>query len=204
MVACLLVIVLIASPLGMARAIDRSDSRVLELQQDMRSVRSRVERAPRAASFELDALQRDLHDLWIEDPRDPRLQELGIELRRLRAKADRGARSPVTAVLPRRWPLAGPAPSAKPGYLGGAHTRPAAPPARPYFGQRLVALQRNVAAIEARLAVGDTAPAARLLEAAESDLATLRRVFDSAVADDPNLIALEHRLRTLQGRLAPR
>jgi hypothetical protein len=204
MVAWLLVIVLIASPLGGARAIDRPDSRILELQQDMRSVRSRVERAPGAASFELEALRRELHDLRIGYPGDPRLQELGIELRRLRAKADRSARSPVTAVLPRRSPLAGPAPTAKPGDLGGAHTGPAAPPARPYFGQRLVALQRNVAAIEARLAAGDTAPAARLLEAAESDLATLRRVFDRAVANDPNLIALEDRIRTLQQRLAPR
>jgi hypothetical protein len=202
MVAWLLVIVLIASPLGMARAIDRPDSRILELEQDMRSVRSRVERAPGAASFELEALRRELHDLRIDAPDDPRLQELGIELHRLRAKADRSARSIPAAVLPRRSPLAGPAPTAKPSYPGGAHT--AAPPARPYFGQRLVALQRNVATIEARLADGDTAAAARLLEAAEGDLATLRRVFDRAVADDPNLIALEDRIRTLQQRLAPR
>ena len=88
--------------------------------------------------------------------------------------------------------------------MGGAHTPAAALPARSYFGQRVVALQRNVAAIEQRLVQGDTAAAARLLEATEADLATLRAVFSGAATDDPNVIALEGRIRALKEQLAPR
>ena len=137
-------------------------------------MQSRVERAPRASSFELKELQRRLHEEQIEAPRDLRLHQLEIELRRLRAQADRNADRPSAAVRPRTSPLAAHAPIQKPRYLGGAHT-PAATPARPYFGQRLVALQRTVPAIERGLEVGDTMTAARLLERAQVDLATLRR-----------------------------
>jgi hypothetical protein len=200
----LTIAVLSAHPLVTASAIDRSDARILELQRDLQSARSRAERAPRASSFELDDLQRRLHDRQIEAPRDPRLQELEIELRRLRAKADRNATRPGAAVLPRTSPLAVQVPIEKPRYLGGAHTRAAVPPARPYFGERLVALQRTVAAIERGLELGDTMAAARLLEGAQAELATLRRIFDDAVAQDPNLIALEERIRALEERLAPR
>ena len=196
--------VLSASPLVTARAIDRSDARILELQRDIRSLRSRVEHAPRASSFDLDNLQRRLRDRRIEAPRDPRLQELEIELHRLRARSDRNADRPRAAVLPRTSPLAVPAPIEKPRYLGGAHPPAAATPPRRYFGERLVTLQRTVGAIERRLERGDTAAAARLLEAAQGDLATLRRVFDHALSEDPNLIALENRIRALEERLAPR
>jgi hypothetical protein len=127
--------------------------------------------SPRASAFDLKELQRRLHDRRIDGPRDPRLEELALELRRLRAKADREARAPPAAALPRSSLLSSPAPIEKPRYLGGAHTRPAAPPARPYFGQRVLALQRSVAELERRLAQGDTTAASRLLEAVETDLA---------------------------------
>ena len=107
-------------------------------------------------------------------------------------------------MLPRTSPLAVQAPIEKPRYLGGAHTPAAATPARPYFGQRLVALQRTVAAIERGLELGDTMAAARLLEEAQADLATLQRIFDDAVGEDPNLIALEERIKALEERLASR
>jgi hypothetical protein len=195
---------LTANPLEIAGATDRSDPRRLELQRDLRSVWSRVERAPRASSFKLTDLQRRLHGLRIEAPRDPRLQELEIELRRLRAQADRNADRAGAAVLPRTSPLGTNEPIEKPRYLGGAHTPAAATPARPYFGQRLVALQRTVAASERGLELGDTTAAARLLESARGDLAILRTVFDDAVAEDPNLIALEERIRALEERLTRR
>ena len=204
-IGCLLtIVVLSASPLAPARAIDRSDARLLELQRDLRSVLPRVEGAPRASSFDLENLQRRLHDLRVDAPHDPRVQALQTELRRLRAKADRNADRPGATMLPRTSPLADPAPIEKPRYLGGAHTPTAATPIRSYFGGRLVALQRTVAAIERDLELGDTAAAARLLETARVDLATLRRVFDDAVAEDPNLIALEERIRKIEERLAPR
>jgi hypothetical protein len=198
------IIVLSASPLESASAIDRSDARVLEFERDLRSVRSRIERTPRASSFDLENLQRRLHDVRIDERRNPRVQELEIEVRRLRAKAERDAGRPGIAALPRNSPLAAPAPIDKPRYLGGAHTPAAATPARSYFGGRLVALHRTVEAIERGLELGDTAAAARLLEAARSELATLRRVFDAAIADDPNLIALEQKIIELGQRLAPR
>jgi hypothetical protein len=199
-----LVAVLIASPLGAAGGLDRSGARTFELQRDLRMLRPQVERAPRTSSFDLKELQRRLHDRRIDDPRDPRLQGLARELQYLRAKADRAARRPSAAALPRSSPLSSPAPIEKPRYLGGAHTPAATPPARSYFGQRVVALQRSVAEIERRLEQGDTAAAARLLEAAHADLTTLQVVFGSAVADDPNLIALEGRIRALEEQLAPR
>jgi hypothetical protein len=199
-----MIAVLSGSPLATASAIDRSAARVLELQRDLRSVQSRVERAPRASSFQLKELRRRLHEEQIEAPRDLRLHQLEIELRRLRAQADRNADRPSAAVRPLTSPVAAHAPIQKPGYLDGAHTPAAATPARPYFGQRLVALQRTVAAIERRLEVGDTMTAARLLERAQVDLATLRRVFDDAVAEAPNLIAFDARISALEKRMAPR
>ena len=198
-----MVTALSASALEVAHAVDRSAARSLALERDLRSVRSRVERAPRASSLDLEDLQRRLHEQRIEDPTDPRLQELQIELRQLRAQADRAAGRPgVAPVLPRISPLSVREPVEKPRYLGGAHTRPGVQPARPYSGQRLVVLQRNVAEIERRLERGETAAAARLLEAAQADIASLRRIFDSAGAADPNLIALEDRIEALKQRLA--
>jgi hypothetical protein len=204
-VACLVLMnALIAARLGAASGLDRSGPRAFELERDLRTLRPRVECAPRASSFDLKELQRRLHDRRIEDPHDRRLQDLALELQHLRAKADRAARRPGIAVLSRSPPLSSPAPIEKPRYLGGAHTPAAAPPARPYFGQRVVTLQRSVAEIERRLAQDDTAAAARLLETAEADLATLRGVFGTSVAADPNLIALEAQIRALEGELAPR
>jgi hypothetical protein len=200
----LLAAVLIGAPAGAVNELGRSGARTLELERDLRSVRSRLERVPRASSFDLKELQRRLYDRRIDGRRDPRLEELALELRRLRAKADREERAPPAAALPRTSPLSSAAPIEKPRYLGGAHTRPAAPPARPYFGQRVLALQRSIAELERRLAQGDTTAASRLLEAVETDLATLRGVFSSAVADDPNLIALEGQIRALKEQLAPR
>jgi hypothetical protein len=198
----ILLSVLIAAPLGATSAFDRSGARMFELERDLRTLRPQVERAPRASSFELKELQRRLHDRRIDDPRDPRVPALGLELQRLRAKADRAARRPSAATLPRTSPLSAPAPIEKPRYLGGVHT--AAVPARPFFGEQVAALQRSVAEVERRFAQGDTAAAARLLEAAAADLATLRGVFGSAVAEDPNLIALEGQIRALEEQLAPR
>jgi hypothetical protein len=200
----ILVAVLIAAPLGAASGLDRSGARTFELERDVRTARSRVERAPRVSSFELKELQRRLHEGRIDDPRDPRLEAVALQLHRLRAEADRPARRPGGAALPRSWPLSAPAAIEKPRYLGGMHTPAAAPPARPYFGQRVVALQRSVAETEQPLAQGDTAAAVRLLEAAAADLATLRGVFGSAVAEDPNLVALEGQIRTIKEQLAPR
>lgn len=198
----ILLSVLMAAPLGTTSGFDRSGARTFELQRDLRTVRPQVERVPRASSFELKELQRRLHDRRIDNPRDPRLQGLGLELCELRAKAERAARRPAVADLPRRSPLSVPAPIEKPRYLGGSHT--AALPARPFFGQRVIALQRSVAEVERRLAQDDTAAAARLLEATAADLATLRGVSGSAAAEDPNLIALEGQIRALEEQLAPR
>ena len=78
-----MVTALSASALEVAHAVDRSAARSLALERDLRSVRSRVERAPRASSLDLEDLQRRLHEQRIEDPTDPRLQELQIELRQL-------------------------------------------------------------------------------------------------------------------------
>jgi hypothetical protein len=118
-----LVAVLIGVPLGAASGLDRSGARTFDLQRDLRTVRPQVERAPRASSFDLKKLQRRLHDRRIERPRDQRLQGLALELQHLRARADRGARRPSAAALPRSSPLSAPAAVEKPGTWAG-RTRP--------------------------------------------------------------------------------
>jgi hypothetical protein len=201
--ACLiLVAVLVGSPFGSAGGFESADAGTFELQRDLRTLRGRVERAPRPSSFDLLSLQRRVRAQRTEDPRDPRLQELALEIDRLRAKADRAARRlRVGALLPSRSALGTSMPIATPGYSDAAPTPVAAPSARPYLGQRVVTLQRSAAEIERRLEHGDTAAAARLLEAIEAELATLRAVFSSVVAQDPNVIALEGQIRALEHRL---
>jgi hypothetical protein len=192
----MLVAVLTASPLGTAGGFADSDARTLELQRDLHVLRARVERAPRAASFDLRNLQRRVHAQRTEDPRDSRLQELALELAQLRAKADRAARNSATAS-----PRSTAAQLDTPGYSHTGPTPDRASAARPYLGQRVVAMQRSAAEIERRLDRGDTAAAARLLQAVESDVATLRAVFSDVVAKDPNMIALEREIRALEHRL---
>ena len=192
----ILVAVLIGSRLGTAGGFEDSGARTFELQRDLRTLRARVERTPRASSFDLQSLQRRVRAQRTEDPRDPRLQELALELARLRAQADRAARRSADAA-----PRSTSAQLDAPRYLDTAPTRDSAPPARPYLGQRVVTMQRSAAEIERRLDRGDTAAAARLLQAVESDVATLRAVFSNVVAEDPNMIALESQIRALEHRL---
>ena len=198
----ILVAVLIGSPPGSAGGFEGADAGTFGLQRDLRTLRARVERAPRASSFDLQSLQRRVRAQRTEDPRDPRLQELALEIDRLRAKADRAARRlRVAPLLPSSSPLGTSAPIERRGYSDAAPTPVAPPSARPYLGQRVVTLQRSAAEIERRLEHGDTAAAARLLEAVEAELATLRAVFSSVVAEDPNVIALEGQIRALEHRL---
>jgi hypothetical protein len=198
----ILVAVLMASAPGTPGGFERFDARTSELQRDLRTVRPRVERAPRASSFDLRNLQRHLRAQRIEDPRDPRLQELALELDRLRAQADRAARrSAAPGLRPTSSPRRASAPIDPRGYWEGAAAPAGATPTRPYLGQRVVAIQRTAAEIEERLERGDTTAAARLLEAVETDMATLQTVFGSVVAEDPNMVALEDQIRALEHRL---
>ena len=119
-----------------------------------------------------------------------------FELARLRAQADWIARRSADAA-----PRSTSAQLDAPRYLDTAPTRDSAPPARPYLGQRVVTMQRSAAEIERRLDRGDTAAAARLLQAVESDVATLRAVFSNVVAEDPNMIALKSQIGALEHRL---
>jgi len=198
-VRLILVGLLVASP-GAGSAFE-GGGRTFELQRDLRTVRPRVDREPRASASDLRNLERRLHEEQIDAPRDPRLFELEIEARRLRWRADRNARRPATADRPRDSALATGAPMAKPRYLGGAHASVGAAPTASDFGRRVVALQRQIGQIEERLERADAAAAARLLEAAEADLAVLRGALSDAVANDPNLIALAARLAALKERV---
>jgi hypothetical protein len=69
------------------------------------------------------------------------------------------------------------------------------------FGGRVIELQQEIRAIEERLAHEDTAAALSMLEAAEADLALLRGSLSDAIANDPNLLALEDHLHALRQRL---
>jgi hypothetical protein len=197
----ILVAVLIGSPFGAAGG-SGSGAHTSELQRELRTLRARVERAPRAARFELVNLQRRLRVQRTENPRDPNLEELALELAQLRAEADRAApRSTAPGLGPESSPRRGSAPVER-GYWQEAAAPAGSPPARPYLGQRMVALQRSAAEIGRRLERGDTAAAARLLEAVKADMATLRAVFSTLVAEDPNMIALEGEIGAFEHRLS--
>jgi hypothetical protein len=197
-----LVALLITSPFGAVGAFDRAGGRTFELQRDLRAVRPRVEREPRASAYDLERLQRRLHERRIEAPRDPRLQRLEIEARQLRWQADRAARRATAADLPRALTMrAAPAPIAQPRYLGDADTPPRDQTAALDLGRRVVSIQQRIGAIEQRLERGEVAAAARLLESAGAELAFLRGASSDALANDPNLLALDRGFGTLRKRL---
>jgi hypothetical protein len=201
MVRLILGAALLASAHGTAGALDRSGARIFELQGDLRTVRPRTLREPRASAYDLRNLERRLHEAQLDAPRDPRLPSLEIEARELRWQADRTARRRTTAAdLPRSAALSARTPVEQPAYLGGGHTLPGAAPA-PDFGRRVIALQQRIGEIEVRLEVDDAAGADRLLEAAAADLAVLRGALSKAIADDPNLLALAAQLDALKARL---
>lgn len=192
--------VLISSAPGAVGALDRSGG-TFELQRDLRTVRPRVEREPRASSYDLERLQRRLHERRIEAPRDPRLQRLEIEARQLRWQADRAARRRTTVGDPARASaLTARAPIEQPRYLGGAHA-PRKPTAALDLGRRVVSIQERIGAIEQQLERGEVAAAARLLERAGAELAVLRGASSDVLANDPNLHALDRQLGALRGRL---
>jgi hypothetical protein len=196
-VSLILAAALITSAHGTAGAFDRSGARIFELQRDLRTLRPRTLREPRTSAYDLRNLERGLHEVRLDAPRDPRLPSLELEARELRWQADRTARRRATAGdLPRSAALTARAPIEQPAYLGGDHTLPGAASA-PDFGRRVVTLQRRIGEIEERLQVDDAAGAGRLLEAAAADLAVLR----SALAEDPNLLALAAQLDALKARL---
>jgi hypothetical protein len=199
-----LVALLIGSPFGAVGAFDRSGARTFELQRDLRTVRPRVEREPRASAYDLRGLQRRLHEGRIEAPRDARLQRLEIEARQLRWQADRAARWRATAAdLPRASALTMRVPIEQPRYLGGSHAPPGKQTAAPDFGRRVVSIQQRIGEIEQRLERREVAAATRLLAAAEADLAVLRGASGDALANDPNLLALDRQLGALRKRLEP-
>jgi hypothetical protein len=194
-------IAVVAGPSGLAAAFEGGGARTSNLQRDLRVERPRTLREPRAAAYDLKNLQRRLHEQRVEAPRDPRVPALEIEARHLRWQADRAARrTEPGARLPANSALATGAPVEKPRYLGGSHTPLGASSAGLDFGRRVVALQNDLAEIEARLAQGETMAAAELLAAAEADLYVLRGALSDAVANDPNLLALEAQLGVLRQR----
>jgi hypothetical protein len=191
-----------ASPFGAVGALDRAGGLTFELQRDLRTVRPRVEREPRASAYDLERLQRRLHERRIEAPRDPRLQRLEIEARHLRWQADRAARRRATlGDPPRASALTVRAPIEQPRDSGGAHTSPDRRTAALDLGRRVVSIQQRIGAIGQRLDRGEVAAAAQLLERAGAELAGLRGASSDALVNDPNLLALDLQLGALRKRL---
>jgi hypothetical protein len=56
---------------------------------ELRGLRTRVEREPRASHYELERARRELSELWVERSRDPRLTRLDEKIRDLQWRADR-------------------------------------------------------------------------------------------------------------------
>jgi hypothetical protein len=61
----------------------------LAIERDLRAIRARIDRAPRASSFDLDRASRDLWAHRLDAPDDPKVLHLEREIRDLRHDADR-------------------------------------------------------------------------------------------------------------------
>jgi hypothetical protein len=185
------------------QAPERSGARTWGLQREVQILRPRALRTPGAAAYDLERVQRALHQQRIEAPRDPRLDRIEVETRQLRWQADRAARQARTMARPRTSALAGEDPPGRPRYPGDAYTH-AVPPTAADVGLRIIALERDAAAIARRLAAGDISATARLLAAAEAEFAAVRGALSDATATDPNLVALDARLAGLRRALEQR
>lgn len=199
----LLVLVLMAAATQVADAVafEGASPRTEHLRSEVRALRTRIERAPRASAYDVKRLERRLHERRIDTPRDSRLQDLELELRRLRFKADRLGRRAALGGERRGASRAAAATKAMPRYLGGAHTPPSGPPLRPDVGALIVGLQQDLLDVQDRLAGGAIEDARALLQAAETELAALRSRLSPAVSEDPNLIALRRQIETLREQL---
>jgi hypothetical protein len=76
-----------ASAPGLAGEPKRFDG--LAIERDLRAIRSRIEEAPRASSFDLDRVERDLWEHRLDAPADPTIPHLEREIGDLRHDADR-------------------------------------------------------------------------------------------------------------------
>ena len=61
----------------------------LAIERDLRAIRTRIDRAPRASSFEIDRVERDLWAYGLDAPDDPKVLHLEREIGDLRHDADR-------------------------------------------------------------------------------------------------------------------
>jgi hypothetical protein len=76
----------------------------LGIEHDLRAIRTRIDRAPRASSFDLDRVERDLWEHRLDAPKDPKVLHLEREIRDLRHDADRHLRGQTTSHGLRRLP----------------------------------------------------------------------------------------------------
>jgi len=61
----------------------------LGIERDLRAIRTRIDRAPRASSFHLDQVERDLWEHRLDAPDDPKILHIEREIRDLHHDADR-------------------------------------------------------------------------------------------------------------------
>jgi hypothetical protein len=61
----------------------------LAIERDLRAIRTRIDQAPRASSFDLDRVERDLWEHRLDAPDDPQILHVEREIRDLRHDADR-------------------------------------------------------------------------------------------------------------------
>jgi hypothetical protein len=77
----------VASAPGLAGELKGPGS--LAIERDLRAIRTRIDQAPRASSFDLDRAARDLWEHRLDAPGDPKFLHLEREIRDLRHDADR-------------------------------------------------------------------------------------------------------------------
>jgi hypothetical protein len=180
-------------------AADRASFGTSHLQRDLRGLSTRVERAPRAAAYDLKRVERRLHGQRIDTPRDPRLSNLEIETRHLRWQADRAGRRGGTGPAGAASVAIAAFPSL-PRPVGGSHS--GLPDRTADVGRRVIALQGDLRLVDEQLRRGEAVAAAALLAEAAAELELLRGL-SAAITADPNLVALDRQIGALVARLSP-
>jgi hypothetical protein len=193
---------LMVADAGIAHGDDLWGVRDLGIGRDLGAVRSRLERAPQRAKYDLDVARRRLWPSQIGAPLDPEAARLEREITQDEWRADRVLRRRALAASLTRLE-AGPERLPTPAFLRPPYATDLHGRELPIgVGKQIILLQKSLRRSEAQLRLGRRAAATRHLADAETTLAALQATPGDAVpADDPQLVAARRQIALLKERI---
>jgi hypothetical protein len=194
--AAALLVALAAVPVAGGSADERLGLGTDRLQNELRTLKTRVDRAPRATAYDLDRARRRLSEQRLETPDDPRLLRLDQQIRDLQWRADRALRRPAGAG--ERAALE-PVPDDQLRPSRAMELYGDRPPVG--TGKRVILIQSGLRAADADLGRGRVEDAAAQVAMAATALAALRADLGAAAEDDPNLVAPQAEITALKQRI---